>query len=106
MDLSTYLRFALALIFVLALIGALAFVAKRFGWGGAAPTRKPGSRRRLSLVESLPLDAKRRLVLLRCDDTEHLVLIGASQDVVVGNPRPASGERSAAATDTPAETPR
>jgi len=91
MDLATYLRFALALVFVLALIGGLAFVAKRFGWGGAAPVRKPGSRRRLSLVESLPVDAKRRLVLLRCDETEHLVLLGPGQDVVVGAPRPADG---------------
>lgn len=38
---------------------------------------------RLGISEYLDLDKQRRLVLVRRDDVEHLVLIGGSQDVVV-----------------------
>ena len=50
----SYVQFALALLFVLALIGAAAIVARRFGLGHAA--RPAGRRRRLSVEEVLPLD--------------------------------------------------
>lgn len=74
MPLYDYSQSLLALIFILALIGLLAWAARRFGFAGAVPPR--GTRRRLALVEVLPVDAKRRLVLLRRDDVEHLVLLG------------------------------
>ncbi|MGB1548152.1 MAG: flagellar biosynthesis protein FliO, partial [Alphaproteobacteria bacterium] len=35
--------------------------------------------RRLGVVEVLPVDARRRLVLLKKDDREHLVLLGPGQ---------------------------
>ncbi|MFW6077055.1 MAG: hypothetical protein ACOC71_04825 [Hyphomicrobiales bacterium] len=38
---------------------------------------------RLAVSESLEVDKNRRLVLVRRDDVEHLVLIGGGQDVVV-----------------------
>jgi hypothetical protein len=38
---------------------------------------------RLAVSETLEVDKYRRLVLLRRDDVEHLVLIGGGQDVVV-----------------------
>lgn len=38
---------------------------------------------RLAVSEYLELDKNRRLVLVRRDDVEHLVLIGGGQDVVV-----------------------
>jgi hypothetical protein len=38
---------------------------------------------RLGVSESLEVDKQRRLVLVRRDDVEHLVLIGGGQDVVV-----------------------
>lgn len=44
---------------------------------------KPTSKRRLAIVESLDLDAHRRLVILRRDSVEHLVLIGGPSDLVV-----------------------
>jgi flagellar protein FliO/FliZ len=81
MTLTSYLQFALALLFVLALIGAVALVARRLGLGHAA--RPAGRRRRLSVEEVLPLDGKRRLVLLRRDSVEHLVILGPSSETVV-----------------------
>jgi flagellar protein FliO/FliZ len=81
MSIDLYLRFLLALAGIIALIVVLAFLARRFGLvrgvtgGGAA--------RRLAVVEVTAVDAKRRLVLLRRDDTEHLVLLGPDSAVVV-----------------------
>jgi flagellar protein FliO/FliZ len=82
LELSTYFRFLLALIFVLALIGILSWVARRYGIlrGTARPT--PG-KRRLEVVEITPIDSKRRLVLLRRDDTEHLILMSPTNELVV-----------------------
>lgn len=91
MDLDQVLRGLLALAFVLGLIGAIALLAKRFGFTpratlpkASAKTKGKSSRgRRLGIVEVLPVDAKRRLVLIRRDDTEHLILLGTDRDTVV-----------------------
>jgi hypothetical protein len=42
-----------------------------------------GTSSRLAVTELLEVDKNRRLVLVRRDDVEHLVLIGGGQDVVV-----------------------
>lgn len=90
MGYETYWRFVLALIFVVALIGACAWVARKLGLGGRLITT--GGRRRLAVVEVLPLDSKRRLVLLKRDGVEHLLLLGLQNDVVIERGR--SGEFS------------
>lgn len=80
MDIAVYFKFLLVLIFVLGLIGCLAWAARRFGLAGRL-TPNTGKDRRLSVVEVMPLDARRRVVLLRRDDTEHLVLLGSGADL-------------------------
>ncbi|MDH3473902.1 MAG: flagellar biosynthetic protein FliO [Rhodospirillales bacterium] len=82
MDLGLYLKFVLALGFVLGLIAALAWVARRFGLGGRL-VPNTGQARRLAVVEVMTLDARRKLVLLRRDGREHLVLLGPSQDLLL-----------------------
>ena len=81
MDAGGYFRFVVALAFVLALIGAMAWLARRFGF--APPPRLPGQPRRLKVIESLALDARRRLVLVRRDQTEHLLLVGGANELTV-----------------------
>jgi flagellar protein FliO/FliZ len=81
MGFDTYWRFALALAFVVALIGACAWVARRLGLGGRLAVRS--GTRRLTILEVLPLDAKRRLVLLRRDEVEHLILLGQTSDLLI-----------------------
>ncbi len=82
MELGDYTRFVLALVFVLALIGLLTWLVRRFGLAGRMPTAaKQG--RRLDVVEVAALDSRRRLVLVRRDRSEHLVLLGANADIVV-----------------------
>lgn len=82
MDFSNYLRFAAALLFVLALIGLATWLARRYGLGSRTAPAKRGERR-LSIVEVATLDPKHRAVLLRRDDTEHLILLGGARGVVI-----------------------
>lgn len=102
MEFETYLRFLAALVFVLAMIGLLAWLARRFGVGGKI-SASPG-RRRLGIVEVSQLDGKRRLILVRRDRVEHLLLLGAGSEIVIetGIPTvdaPTDGEDVAAVDD-------
>lgn len=81
MGFETYWRFVLALAFVVLLIVACAWIARRLGLGGRLVAS--GGRRRLAILEVLPLDGKRRLVLLKRDGVEHLILLGHQSDLVI-----------------------
>ncbi|HUZ33809.1 MAG TPA: flagellar biosynthesis protein FliO [Xanthobacteraceae bacterium] len=75
-------RFFLAFLIVLGLIGAAAWAVRRFGSsriGGTARGRLP----RLAIIDYASVDARRRLILVRRDNVEHLVMIGGPTDVVV-----------------------
>jgi flagellar protein FliO/FliZ len=82
MDLDVYLRFVLALVFVLALIGVVAWVGRRMGFLGRV-TMGRGNTGRIGVVETTTVDAKRRLVLLRRDGVEHLVLLGPTSETLI-----------------------
>ncbi len=84
MEFESYFRFALALILVLGLIGLTAWGARRLGLVHPI-TPRGGRERRLGIIETTPVDAKRRLVLVRRDDVEHLVLLGPGGDTVIEN---------------------
>lgn len=90
MSLAVYIQSLIALVFVVAMIGALAWIVRRFGWANRFVA--PAGERRLSVLEVLPIDGKRRLVLLRRDAVEHLVLLGIAGDLVIesGGVRPAT----------------
>jgi flagellar protein FliO/FliZ len=94
MELTDYLRFVAALMFVLALIGGAAFVLRAFGFISLTP-RKPGERR-LQITESLLVDARRRVLLLRRDDQEYLILLSPNGDVMLDNGIKAKDEPDAA----------
>ena len=72
MDLLDIGRYLGALLLVLGLIGFAGLAARRFGFPGLA---KPASARRLKIVESLMISPRQRLVLVRRDNVEHLVMI-------------------------------
>ncbi|PWC77747.1 flagellar biosynthetic protein FliO [Azospirillum sp. TSH64] len=95
MDLDQYIKFLMALVFVVALIMVVAWVMRRVGMAGGT-VRGRARQRRLSVVEALPIDAKRRLILVRRDDREHLILLGANGDLLVDS-TPAGGFDSALA---------
>ena len=81
MEFTQYIQALLALVAVLGLIGLASWAARRFGLAGmrALPRRE----RRLAIAEVLAVDNRRRLVLVRRDAVEHLILIGGTSDLVV-----------------------
>lgn len=81
-SLPQIVRLLVAMGIVLVMMGGLAYCLKRLGLGDAAP-KDSNKTKRLHLIESLPLDARRRAVLLRCDESEHLVILGANGETVI-----------------------
>jgi flagellar protein FliO/FliZ len=81
LDISVYISFILALAGVLALIAVTGFILKRVGWGHMTGLKT--GQKRLAVAAALPLDGRRRLVLVRRDDVEHLILIGGPADLVI-----------------------
>lgn len=63
----------------------LSLVMKRINGRSRIMGRTMGGirRRRLQIVEILPLDARRRAILLRRDDREHLVILGTQGETVI-----------------------
>lgn len=83
MTLGTFLNFFLALMVVLGLIGILSWAGQR--WGSFLPQlgRKGKGPKRIGIVETLYVDGKHRLALLRRDQVEHLVLLDPTGAIVV-----------------------
>lgn len=101
MEFTTYFKFLLALVFVLGLIGLMAWGARRFGLARA--TVRSGGKRRLDIVEIAPIDSKRKLLLVRRDGKEHLLMLGSTADLVIETgidapPPPAAGPASSPAS--------
>jgi flagellar protein FliO/FliZ len=69
------LQAVFALAVTLGMIGAAAYAARRWAPAGLLQMR-PQADRRLQVIESLTLDAQRRLVLVRLDREERLILLG------------------------------
>jgi len=94
-------RFFIAFLVVLALIGLTAWLVRRFGanrLGNAARGRQP----RLAVIDAATVDGRRRLVLIRRDNIEHLLMIGGPTDLVVEP----NIVRAVAARDVAREQPR
>lgn len=79
-NLTDLFRFTAALVFVLALMGGLALIMRKVNHGAM---RLDPRKRRLQIVETLPLDARRKALLLRRDGTEHLIILGPAGEIVV-----------------------
>ena len=80
-DFYQFFRAIAALVFVLGLMGGLAFLLKKLGLSGAAPV-KSGDKR-LKVIETLPLDGRRKLAIVQRDDIQHLILLGGNDETVI-----------------------
>jgi len=76
LELADLSRTIMGLGVVLLLLALVFWLLRRFGPQGAA--LRGGSTRRLALVESLPLDPRTRLLLVRQDDVEHLLVVSST----------------------------
>ncbi len=84
MEVSAYFQFIMALLFVLALILLIAYGAKKLGLMARVTVNSAQTKdKRLNIVEILPIDARRKLMLIRRDDVEHLVMMGTERDIVI-----------------------
>jgi flagellar protein FliO/FliZ len=75
-------RFFIAFLIVLALIGLTAWLVRRFG-SSRLGTATRGRQPRLAVIDAATVDGRRRLVLIRRDNIEHLLMIGGPTDLVV-----------------------
>ncbi|MDE1567777.1 flagellar biosynthetic protein FliO [Aquabacter sediminis] len=75
-------RLAIAAVVIVVLLGLTVLIVRALSGRG----RGPGGRSRqarLAVMDSVPVDQRRRLILVRRDDVEHLLLIGGNRDLVV-----------------------
>lgn len=71
--------FALGIVLILVLIGLwiMKVVIQTTG------NMSRGRGKRLSIVESVQIDAKHKVIILRRDNVEHVIMTGGTQDVVI-----------------------
>jgi flagellar protein FliO/FliZ len=86
MGLTQIFSMIAALAVTLGLFGLAVWAYRRFAPAGFIPLQPPRARR-LVIVESLMLDTQRRLVLVRLDDQERLILLGDGR-LLASNPAP------------------
>jgi flagellar protein FliO/FliZ len=75
--------FFLAFVAVLALIGVAAWLVRRFAGNRLGANTNRGRMPRLAVIDAAAVDGRRRLVLVRRDNIEHLLMIGGPTDIVV-----------------------
>src|SRR3978361_153983 len=75
--------FIFAFLVVLALIGAAAWLVRRFAGDRLKANGNRGRMPRLAVIDATAVDGRRRLVLVRRDNIEHLLMIGGPTDIVV-----------------------
>jgi hypothetical protein len=77
------LTFFFAFVAVLALIGAAAWAVRRFAGNRLGANTNRSRMPRLAVIDAAAVDGRRRLVLVRRDNVEHLLMIGGPTDIVV-----------------------
>src|SRR4051812_49487372 len=77
------LSFFFAFVAVLALIGVAAWLVRRFAGNRLGANTNRGRMPRLAVIDAAAVDGRRRLVLVRRDNIEHLLMIGGPTDIVV-----------------------
>mgnify|MGYP003668852731 CR=1 FL=1 len=108
MGLEIYVRLFFAFAFTIGLIGAVYWLARRYaGKLGIMRTHATG---RLSVVGQISLDARRRIMLIRCDGREHLLMLGPNNDLIIESAPAAVGSgfqaalKAAESPDNPTKT--
>lgn len=91
MNFLDLLRAVFGLAFTLGLIGLAAWAVRRYAPQLMARLQAQKGERRLQVVETLMLDPARRLVLVRVDDEERLILLGEGRELI--EPRQTGGAK-------------
>ncbi len=80
---QTPVTFIVAFVIVLALIGLVTWLIRRFAGNRLGASASRGRMPRLAVIDAAAVDGRRRLVLVRRDNVEHLLMIGGPTDIVV-----------------------
>jgi flagellar protein FliO/FliZ len=80
-ELPPSVTFVVAFVIVLGLIGATFWLVRRFGAARLAAGR--GRQPRLAVIDAAAVDGRRKLIIIRRDNVEHLLMIGGPSDVVI-----------------------
>ena len=103
------LKMLFAFIVVFGLLALALWLVRRFSGERAGNPAARGRQPRLAVIDAASVDARRRLVLIRRDNVEHLLIIGGPTDVVIeqnimraaATTREAPPARPPAATEPP-----
>ena len=76
---ANYLLIAIAIIVVILIATIVIRLIRRPRFAGGKRSRQA----RLAVTDAALVDSRRRLVLLRRDDVEHLIMIGGPTDIVI-----------------------
>lgn len=99
---ALYIVYGAGAVGVLLLIWVLWFWTRRVS-GGVFVHGGRGRKPRLAVIDATAIDSHRRIVLVRRDDVEHLVMIGGHNDFVIER---GIGAEQTAPADEPAAPPR
>lgn len=92
---------------IVAALGLAAAVGVRAYMSGQSPSEllfKPRAEPRIGVIEHASVDGKRRLLLIRRDDVEHLIMTGGPVDVVIETGIGDKPARAVEAASSPAAT--
>ncbi len=84
MEEVNYLRIFLSFAFILGLIGLMGWAVRRFDLGKLQGKLQAG--KRLQVLEQLYLDPKRKIIILRCDNQEFLMVASATSEQLIPLP--------------------
>ncbi|MFN0264124.1 hypothetical protein ACKTEK_09640 [Tepidamorphus sp. 3E244] len=99
-------RFIIAFVTVMILIALSAALIRGFaGMRGNPGGSRKGRKTRLAVGEWIAVDDKRKLVLVRRDNVEHLLLIGGGADIVVESDTGSLKQQNTAPSPRPAPPP-
>jgi hypothetical protein len=102
------LKALFAFIVVFGVLALALWLARRFSGGRFANAATRGRQPRLAVIDAATVDGRRRLILIRRDNVEHLLMVGGPTDVVIepnivraaGAPREMAAARPLPATDS------
>lgn len=80
MDFTQYIQLGIALAFVLALMGLLSFILKKINFAQSGMANKNA---RIKIIEQRMIDSKHKIAIIRCDNKDHLVILGQNGDTVI-----------------------
>jgi flagellar biogenesis protein FliO len=92
------MQFLITAVVILGLVGLVYWLVRRYSAAGLGRIGR-GRVPRLAIIDAMSVDGRRRLVLVRRDNVEHLILIGGPSDLVVEQAiqRPRQAKPAAAA---------